>query len=605
MSGIVGIVHLDGKPVDPRVLGRMTDFLAFRGPDAQETWSDGNVGFGHTMLRTTWEAEQERQPCSLDGRVWITADARIDDRDNLVEKLTAKGRLASLTRPDVELILHAYHVWGEDCVEHLLGDFAFAIWDSKSKHLFCARDHLGVKPLFYFHGGSTFVFSNTLNCVRQYPKVTTRLNDSAIADFLLFELNQNLATTTFVDIQRLPPANTMMVSTDGLRTRRYWLLPIDEPIYYKTSSDYTDHFKDLLMRAVRDRMRTPRVGVFMSGGIDSPTLAATACQLSDGVSDVAAFTSVFDELIPDDERYYSGLVASQIGIPIRYRVLDGEMCRPWPAFWVSSTEPRSRWLPIEAEQAYYRQLRDYGRVFLYGEGPDDALRYEWHSHLAYLVRRGMWNRLIADVSRHVITHRRIPLIPSIGRILADRAASKSYKPRFPKWLNERFVSSLELRAKWQAGTESPASNHPVRTRGYGSFVTPLWQELFTCCDAEPTGSPLEFRHPYVDLRLLRYMLAVPTLPWCREKHLLRRSMQGILPPQVLRRRKSPLASNPLFEMARIRSVTPGDLTEELLEYINPDKIDLTTSNGVHDFWLNLRPLFLNGWFGTTVSYTSA
>src|SRR5271163_1529243 len=129
MSGILGIVNLDGAPVDPTLLRKMADFLAFRGPDAQETWIGGNAGFGHTMLRTTWEAEHERQPCSLDGQIWITADARIDDRRNLIDKLTAEGRHVVSTAPDVELILHAYEVWSQNCIDHLLGDFAFAIWD--------------------------------------------------------------------------------------------------------------------------------------------------------------------------------------------------------------------------------------------------------------------------------------------------------------------------------------------------------------------------------------------------------------------------------------------------------------------------------------------
>ncbi len=174
MSGIVGMVTLDGSPIDRELLERMTASLAFRGPDAQVTWADGPVGFGHTLLRTTFESEHEQQPCSLDGQVWITADARIDDRANLIDKLAAHGREASLDVPDVELILHAYHVWGEKCVEHLLGDFAFAIWDGRERRLFCARDHFGVKPFFYAVVGGCFVFSNTLNCVRLHPGVSGR-----------------------------------------------------------------------------------------------------------------------------------------------------------------------------------------------------------------------------------------------------------------------------------------------------------------------------------------------------------------------------------------------------------------------------------------------
>src|SRR4051812_20160307 len=112
MSGIVGIFNLDGAPVDRHLLGRMTGYLRFRGPDASAVWIDGRVGFGHALLRTTEEAERETQPCSLDGQVWIVADARVDARDDLRTALTAHGRRDLDDATDPEFILHAYQVWG-------------------------------------------------------------------------------------------------------------------------------------------------------------------------------------------------------------------------------------------------------------------------------------------------------------------------------------------------------------------------------------------------------------------------------------------------------------------------------------------------------------
>src|SRR5260221_3967749 len=156
MSGIAGIVNLDGATVDRLLLKQMSDHLTVRGRDAENMWIEGNVGFGHTMLRTTWESEHESQPLSLDGQVWITADARVDDRESLVEKLKSKGQEVTCAAPDVELILRAYHAFGEQCVDHLLGDFAFAIWDRNLRRIFCARDHLGIKPFYYFQSGKAF-----------------------------------------------------------------------------------------------------------------------------------------------------------------------------------------------------------------------------------------------------------------------------------------------------------------------------------------------------------------------------------------------------------------------------------------------------------------
>ena len=269
MSGIVGIVNFDGEPVDPALLERMTSSLEFRGPDAKRTWIKGPVGFGHTLLRTTDEAQGEQQPFTFDGKIWIVADARIDARNELVAKLTANGRVASLDRPDVELILHAYHLWGHECLHHLLGDFAFGIWDGPLCTLFCARDHMGVKPFYYAQAGYTVIFSNTLDCIRLHPLITSELNDQAVADFLLFDANRHNDTTFFAEIHRIAPAHSITWNQTGYQVRRYWTLPVDEPIQYRRLDDYTDRFKELLRDSVKDRLRTDRVGIFMSGGIDS------------------------------------------------------------------------------------------------------------------------------------------------------------------------------------------------------------------------------------------------------------------------------------------------------------------------------------------------
>jgi asparagine synthase (glutamine-hydrolysing) len=177
VSGIVGILNLDGRPVDRDLLLRMCASLSYRGPDAQEIWSEGPIGFEHAMLQTAGESPGDRQPSSLDGHVWITADARVDGRGDLIRELQGKGRHAARSATDAELILHAYHAWGELCVQHLLGDFAFAIWDGRSRRLICVRDHFGVKPFYYAPTRGCLVFGNTLNCLRlhalhKHPLIT-------------------------------------------------------------------------------------------------------------------------------------------------------------------------------------------------------------------------------------------------------------------------------------------------------------------------------------------------------------------------------------------------------------------------------------------------
>src|SRR5687768_323721 len=194
MSGIFGIVNFDGAPIDRDLLARLTESMTFRGPDAQQILSDGHAGFGHTLLRTTWEAETEKQPITFDSKVWLTADARLDGRAELMQKLGKTTGASESTHNDAELILLAYHAWKEECINHLIGDFAFAIWDTNARRLFCARDHFGVKPFYYAHTGNSFIFSNTLNTLRLHPSVSDELHEPAIADYLVFGLNQDLAS---------------------------------------------------------------------------------------------------------------------------------------------------------------------------------------------------------------------------------------------------------------------------------------------------------------------------------------------------------------------------------------------------------------------------
>jgi asparagine synthase (glutamine-hydrolysing) len=599
VSGIVGIVNLDGSPVDRRVLARMTEFLAFRGPDAQHVWIDGAVGLGHTLLKTTDESEQEHQPLTLDGRVWIVADARIDARQELIAKLKSHGQEVAIDAPDVELILRSYLVWQEGCVEHLLGDFAFGIWDTSRQRLFCARDHMGVKPFYYASLGPCVIFSNTLDCVRLHPYVSDRLNDQAIADFLLFDLNQDKATTTFADIQRLPPAHCATWSATGLRLQRYWTLPIDEPIYYRRHEDYVDCFKELLRTAVGDRLRTNRVGVLMSGGLDSTTLAASAHDLLSsrpGDSGVCAFTTSYRGY--DDEGEYAGLVAESLGIPIRFRGWNSDRMDPnWYSGTFHTPEPVPYPTSFAAETADHREMVSYSRVALYGEGPDNALSYEWRSYIGYLVRHKRWKRLLYDLCSDAVLHRRVPFLSGIpGLIRRWLTRRDSYVvPPFPDWFNPNFENSLQLRTRWEQIWLDPHFAHPIRPRGYASLDLPLWQGIFESFDVAQTGSPLEVRHPFLDLRVLRFLLAVPTLPWCRSKYLLRRTMRGVLPDVVLRRPKTPLLRNAWDERVMESGLPSLDPTCTLDRYVDTMRLVRTPDRAPATFWIDFRTRSLNYW----------
>ena len=194
MSGIVGICYLDNRSVDRPDLARMVETIAHRGPDGSGLWSEGPVGLGHRMLWTTPESLHERLPfVNRTGDIAITADARIDNRDELFRMLPMTGDSSGKVS-DSQLILAAYENWGERCLEHLLGDFAFAVWDSRTQTLFCARDHFGVKPLYYYSSSKAFVFATEIKALLCLPEVPRQLDEMKVADYLTATFDDTAVT---------------------------------------------------------------------------------------------------------------------------------------------------------------------------------------------------------------------------------------------------------------------------------------------------------------------------------------------------------------------------------------------------------------------------
>lgn len=514
MRGIVGIVNLDGAPVDRDLLTRMAKFMEFRGADAGEIWIQDNVGFSH----------------AFGSDIFVTADARIDGCDADVR--------------DVERILRAYERWGEACVEHLIGDFAFAIWDARSRRLFCARDHFGVKPFYYARVGDSFIFSNTLNVLRLEPRVSDELNEMAIGDYLESGLNQDLTTTVFRDIQRLPGGHTLSVANGSITTRRYWTPAVKQEIRFREPQSYVERFKELLTSAVKDRLRTERVSISMSGGLDSTSLAVVARDLlkeSPAPATVRAFSTVYDKLIPDEERHYSTLAASSLGIPIHhlsadnYPLFAGDLDVPEP-FLVS---------PLAGQyNDLLRLMADHGRVALTGYDGDALMNEPQQSLVARLAR---------------------PFKTGIKRI-------------------------KERRISFERSKRRPATLAALQSK--------VWAPLFEGYDPGVTRLPLEVRHPFVDVRLVEYLLSIPTRPWCVNKHILRCAMKDRLPAAVLNRPKTPLAGDPALQLTRragVRWLDNFEVTPQLTRFVNLSRRRSLAEDTPDILWANLRVFALNHW----------
>jgi asparagine synthase (glutamine-hydrolysing) len=603
LSGIVGIFHRDGAPIEPALLQSLVDFLAFRGPDAQESWMETSIGLGHTLLRTTRESFDERQPVVFERRYWITADARLDGRAELRAALDRSGSGIGHSVPDSELILRAYAKWGSACVEHLRGDFSFAIWDARNKRLFCARDQFGLKPFYYASVGSVLVFSNTLDCVRRHPAVSGRLNDLAIADFLLFDVIREHEATSFADIQRLPPAHTLICEQAGISVRRYWVLPVSAPLHHKRPGECVEQFRELLDHAVANRLRTNRVGVLMSGGLDSPTVAASAQRIltrNGSANGLRAYTEVIERLIPHEERRYAGLVAEALKIPIEFHVDETELCEclnheehRWP-------EPVHS--PVsDAGLGQLRQIAVRSRVALTGFGADPALSCLLSVHFSHLLKERQFGRALAGAMQYLMAEGRFSRLYLRTR-WQRWFTSKCHTPYYPGWLNRDLEKRLGLRERWEASNRATAPYGAVRPVAYEAMVDPTWANLFEGYDPGVTGFPVEVCHPFFDLRLVDFLLALPSLPWCSDKELLREAARGILPDAVRLRRKSPLLADPLIALLQRPESAWVDSFEgipELGRYVERKLIPkVFGEKDAWTAWIHLRPLSLNSWLQT-------
>ena len=605
MSGIVGIVNLEGAPVDRELLSAMTQSLAFRGPDARNEWVDGSVGLGHTLLSADGTRESNPQPATLDGKVRIVADARIDGRGELIESLRIAGRTVAAAATDAELILHAYHAWGTACAEHLLGDFAFAIWDGPAQKLYCARDHFGVKPFYYARVGKSFLFSNTIDCLRIHPDVTDTLNDLAVADFLLFGFKQDLDATAFADIQRVPPAHSLECRTNALTVRRYWTLPEAEPVYFKRAQECVEKFREVFDAAVSDRMRSNTACIMLSGGLDSSTVAASAKRVLDrrsGPSDLWAYTHVYENLVPHEEGRFADLIGAALHIPVEHRRADdcqilGDYANPD----YTTPEPLHSPYGLSGVNRYDR-VAARGRVLFTGLGADPVLASLRLGHLRRRIKAGQFWGLAKDLAAYFSVEGRFSRLYLRGRWHRRRHPAM-YREAYPPWINPDLEKRLNLRDRWEHVNASPQPNHSVRPEAYNAIAshqaTVRWVCMFEDSDAASTHQPFEFRHPFFDLRVAQFLLALPALPWCSDKEILRRAGRGSLPEAVRLRRKTTMSEDPVNvalrrpESAWVDNFEPASNFQQFVIQSRIPKIF-----GMQDSitaWVQLRPLTLNFW----------
>jgi asparagine synthase (glutamine-hydrolysing) len=595
VSGIAGVVAHGGGAVDPALLRRMARLLSLRGPDGEQVLELGSCGFAHSLL-LTGDRPAPAGPVSLDPSLSIVCDARLDARAELLLALAAAGDEAPPGASAAELVLRAYRAWGTACVDRLTGDFAFAVWDAPARRLFCAGDPFGVKRLYHASPTGAFVFSNTLDCVLLHPGVEPALDEAAVADFLVHSVQLDRDRTIRRAVRALAPGHALAVEEGRVRTWRWWRPPADEPLRYRRVGEYAEHFLEVFSTAVRERMPEGPVSVLMSGGRDSPAVAAVAVAAG---GPVRAFTAFSSGLVREEEGRYAAIAARALGIPVTWLDVD-----PYRAFARFGRDPRLRrpepvgalFLAAEVDQAV--QAAAHARVLLTGYGGDAALR-ESPSRLTRLALGGHPLRAAAEAARYARLHRRLPR-PGLRTWL--RRGEAAAPPRVPGWIADDFARRVGLAERLASPPGPLFPRHPLRPEALDSLAGPVWPSLFAARDPGATGLPLEVRHPFFDVRLIRFLLSVPPAQWYNDKGLLAAAMRGRLPPAILRRPKAPLPDDPLAARRRAHGdawLGGRTLGPEVEPWVDPGRVPAVTGGrapGPGDpLWLNVRPLSLSLW----------
>ncbi len=587
MSAITGIFYRKGDTVDETQIKKMNDRLSHRGLNGSDFWFEGSVGLGHQMLHTTHESLHEKLPFAEDGLV-ITADARIDNRSELSQKL---GVSDTEDISDSYFILKAYQKWGEKCSCELLGDFAFAIWDTKEGKLFCARDHMGVKPFYYYLTDELFVFATELKAILSIPEVPLRINEVRVAQYLLSILGDR-EITFYEGIRRLPAAHSLKINSNSFLFDKYWVLDPHFELKLSSDEEYVDKFKEIFTESVNCRLRSAfDLGFSLSGGLDSSSVFCTARQLlkERGNNNLKTFSAIFNNVPESDEQEFIKAVLD--GGYVEPTYLNADKVSPLVdnenMFW---HEDEPFYGPnLFIEWCLSNKARDKGvRIILGGYDGDSTISHGV-GFLNELLFKGKFKKFIDELKsssktlnlnpyRLFITTLIATYIPDLAiKVQKSKSNGKILSFNREKLIKEDFMNGLatndfiEYRKKTIKPRDAKKYHYDIINSGNIQFLLEILDRVFGAHGIEP-------RHPFFDRRLIEFSYGIPTEQkfshgW--DRIILRRAMNNILPPKIrCRRHKARLGANfrrnlLLFETELIENVIYND-SYLIKDFVNID-----------------------------------
>jgi asparagine synthase (glutamine-hydrolysing) len=571
MSAIFGLFRFDGIAASPRDLERMGNVLASRGPDGRKFVADGAVGLGHCLMRVNNEDAFEAQPLrDRETELTLVADCRIDNREELAG-IFGIGAAELRDMPDSAFVMRAYKKWGEDCADHLIGDFAFAVWDARARTLLLARDHMGQRGLFYHRGDGFFVFATDVKALWAVEGVPRRLSDDAIGRELLLSIDRKQGETLFETISLLPAATALRLNHDGTSTvRTYWQPHAGAAHLDRDETYYVAAYRQVIGEAVACRIRrlSRPPALCFSGGFDSGSIAALAAPVltAQGRKMIAVSSALAEgERRPAlrDSRAAVEAYRAWPSVDIRYYVRgdEGAFSDLEASFDITHIGTTTRYV----RRGLYRIAAAAGaRLIMDGHGGDYTVNVRAGAMLGRMLRRGkirgfareffMRMRATGRPALNVMRHDVFPaLLP-----LRAMAAMNFLRGGLVREWRRRPIAEQFARSLFERGVVDPArlrATNPVHNRWRARWLAFL--------DRAPTAQQaqsalaasfgLDLTRPFHDKRVVEFGLAIPEALQFKnglERYLARTALAGVLPPLVLARHTGNDAEEPdMFRMA--------------------------------------------------------
>ena len=584
MSAVFGLINLDNAPPDRVSLERMSSVLSAHGRDG-DVWLGGPAGLGHRLHRFTPRDNYEQQPLvSVDGNRILVSDARIDD-----SSLHPAGRHPQ--QPDSALILEAYNRWGSDCVHHLTGFFAFALWDRRLRTLLIARSPIAAPPICYTCEDRRLAFATMPSALHSLPHVSRAFDDAGLAHLLTGQGEEHL--TPYQGIRRLPSGHRLQFGPEGLRIERFWRPDLSRRIIYRKDEDYLEAFGDLFQRVIEDHLDSMcPIALQLSGGLDSSAIAAVAAPiLAERNETLEAFTEVprsgSEARLPksfyaDETPLVEAIAGCHSNISLHLMRTEGRFFlehidRLFPNLEAPFGNSSNRvWIESILSEASQRGCR----VVL--DGLQGNLTLSWHGGgwLKDLKDSSQWQRLgeqlcwygrqrgASAALRLVIGQAVLPFMP----VAMQRGLTRVRHPG-PGLAEQRLkLSPIHPRFAAEMGVLELA-----RGNDRSSSRMPLWDGRIERCEAlqqQDFGAyvsayramlGVDMRSPTADVRLAEFCLALPDNQFWRDgigRSLVRRAMVGRLPTSVLENQQRGMqAADWLERLIAARSVVAETLMQ--------------------------------------------